>query len=46
MEFLSWVRDQWDRVGAVVLVVVGILAFSGARQIVLRNRQRLADMDA
>jgi CRP/FNR family transcriptional regulator, nitrogen fixation regulation protein len=24
----------------------GILAFSGARQIVLRNRQRLADMDA
>ena len=26
MEFLSWVRDQWDRVGAVVLVVVGALA--------------------
>jgi hypothetical protein len=26
VEFLSWVRDQWDRVGAVVLVVVGALA--------------------
>ena len=26
MEFLSWVRDQWDRVGAVVLVVAGALA--------------------
>ena len=26
MEFLSWVRDQWDRVGAVVLVVIGALA--------------------
>lgn len=26
MEFLNWVRDQWDRVGAVVLVVAGALA--------------------
>ena len=26
MEFLSWVRDQWDRVGAVVLVVAGAVA--------------------
>ena len=26
MEFLSWVRDQWDRVSAVVLVAVGALA--------------------
>jgi hypothetical protein len=26
VEFLSWVRDQWDRVGAVVLVVAGALA--------------------
>ena len=26
MEFLSWVRDQWDRVGAVLLVVAGALA--------------------
>ena len=26
MEFLSWVRDQWDRVGAVVLVLAGALA--------------------
>jgi hypothetical protein len=26
VEFLSWVRDQWDRVGAVVLVVVGAVA--------------------
>ena len=26
MELLSWVRDQWDRVGAVVLVVAGALA--------------------
>jgi hypothetical protein len=26
VEFLSWIRDQWDRVGAVVLVVVGALA--------------------
>jgi len=26
VEFLSWVRDQWDRVGAVVLVVTGALA--------------------
>ena len=26
MEFLSWVRDQWDRVGAIVLVVAGALA--------------------
>jgi hypothetical protein len=26
VEFLSWVRDQWDRVGAVVLVIIGALA--------------------
>jgi hypothetical protein len=26
VEFLSWIRDQWDRVGAVVLVVAGALA--------------------
>jgi hypothetical protein len=26
MEFLSWVRDQWDRVSAVVLVAAGALA--------------------
>ena len=26
MEFLSWVRDQWDRVGAVLLVAAGALA--------------------
>ena len=26
VEFLSWVRDQWDRVGAAVLVVAGALA--------------------
>jgi hypothetical protein len=26
VEFVSWVRDQWDRVGAVVLVVAGALA--------------------
>ena len=25
MDFLSWVRDQWDRVGAVVLVIAGAL---------------------